>query len=384
MEISQLGGSMDYCKIGKIQAIALVLIVMLNHLILNLPKNEYLLTGNSILLNTVFIILLMFIFIFIVLKLFKPFEGKDLLDISHFLGGKKLEVLVATLYLIFFTFVAGTLLRNFSEGIKIVYFQQVPIFVLLALLLSIALISNHFGANVVVKYNTIIVALMLVNILLVLITSVGSFVPEKFFPLLGNGINETFIEGTTNLYAFSGFCFLYFMMPILKDSKSFKKISIISIIISSLYLFFTMLTLLFSFSSVINIYELSPIYLILRATEFGQFFQRPDAIFILGWILSIMSFVSVMIMFCSIIFRKTATVKDHKVISCLFTGLIFLVALLPENLDQIRFLQNVCYRYSVLILAFVFTPLLLIFANIKYKKQHKNEIREVPQNEKTL
>lgn len=375
---------MDYCKIGKIQAIALVLIVMLNHLILNLPKNEFLLTGNSILLNTIFIILIMFAFIFILLKLFKHFEGKDILDISHFLGGRKLEILVATLFLIFFVFIAGTLLRNFSEGIKIVYFQQVPIFVLLGLLLSIGLISNHFGVSSVIKYNTVIVALMLVNIFLVLISSVGSFVPEKIFPLLGNGINETFIEGITNIYAFSGFCFLYFMMPMLKDNKSFKKISIISIIISSLYLFLAMLTLLFSFSSVISIYELSPIYLILRATEFGRFFQRPDAIFILGWILSIMSFISVIIMFCSIIFRKTAKVKDHKVISCLFTGLIFFVALLPENLEQIRLLQNVCYRYFVLILAFVLAPLILVFANIKYKRLHKNEIREVIKNEKTL
>lgn len=368
---------MDFCKIGKVQAIAAIFIVMLNHLILNLIKNMYTLTGNSILLNTLWIIIIMGFFIFLVLKLFKHFKGQDILDISNYLGGKKLQILTATLYIVFFVFVAGILLRNFVEGIRIIYYAEVPVYILLMLILLVGVVANKSGANSVFKFNSIIVFFMMISLFFILLTSTTTYVPEKIFPLFGNGINETFFSGLSNIYAFSGFGLLYFLMPILKDYKDFKKISIWALILSSLYLFFAILTLLFSFSSLISVYELSPIYLVLRATEFGQFFQRPDAIFVFTWILSIMSFISILILFCSINLKKAGNIKNMKMLSYTFASLIFIVSLLPNDLAVIRNIQDVFYRYGTIFLVFIFSPLVLLFANLKYKKKHKNQITEV-------
>lgn len=368
---------MDYYKIGRVQAICLVLIVMANHLILNVPKNAFLVSGNSALLNTIYIIGIAFIFLFLILKLFKNFKGQDILDISHFLGGNGLKTVVGIIYFVFFAFIGGLLLRNFLEGLKEIYFPQSPIYLLLILVLFVGVVANKFGGNTVIKYNSIIVPLMLVSLLIILFASFPTYIPEKVFPLLGLGVNETFLSGATNLYAFSGFSFLFFMMPLLKDSKDFKLVGITSITISSIFLFLSILTLLFSFSSVISIYELSPIYLVLRAADFGRFFQRPDAIFILFWLLSMMAFVNIIIMFCCINFKKITRIKNPKMMIYSITTFIFILALLPKNLAQIRWFQENIYKYSVIVLVFILTPALLFLANLKYKKLHKNDSLEV-------
>ena len=358
---------MDYYKIGKVQAIALILILILNHLVLSLPKNIYLLTGNSILLNIVWIVFLMILFTIFIIKLFNKFDGQDLLDISEFVGGKILKLVIAIIYIIFFITVAGILLRDFVEGLKILYYSQVPTWLLSGIMLFVPVIANQFGGNTVTKFNSIAVCITMISLLFVLITSTTTYVPQKVFPILGNGINETFFSGITNLYAFSGFCFLYFMIPLLKSNKDLKKIGRISIIIGSIYLFFTLLSLLFSFSSLISIYEISPIYLILRATELGSFFQRPDALFVFTWILSLMSYLSVTIMFCNIIFKKISNIKTTKYITFIFVSLCFIVCLIPQNLSIIKILEDTFYRYSTIALAFILPTILLLIGTFKNK-----------------
>lgn len=362
---------MDYCKIGKYQAISLILILILNHLILNIPQNMYEISGNSILLNIIWISFIMILFTFIVIKLFKNFAGQDLLDIANFVCGKKLQVIVGILFIIFFILNSSFLLRNFVEDIRSIYYIQIPTWILCILMLSIGIISNRLGENTVCKYNSIIVFIMLISIVLVLLTAIPYYSTKNVYPLLGNGINATFLNGLSNIYAFSGFSFLYFIIPILKSTKDFKKVGISSVIVGSIYIFFAMLTFLFSFTFSIPTNGSSPLYLVLLSAELGRFFQRPAALFILTWILSIMSFLSVIIMFCSIILKKMCNIKNSSSLSYIWGSLLYIFALIPSNLVIIHDLEDTVYRYFTIILVFIFVPLLLIIANIKHKYFNK-------------
>ena len=60
-------------KIGSVESISLVLIIILNHIILNLPKNIISTTSSSSLLNIIFISILAFIFLIYVTKIFNKF-----------------------------------------------------------------------------------------------------------------------------------------------------------------------------------------------------------------------------------------------------------------------------------------------------------------------
>ncbi len=79
---------MNYYKIGTVEAIALVCIVMTNHIIINIPESIIQSTGSASWINVLFISLISIIFTLIICKLFKNFTGKDILDISEYAGRK--------------------------------------------------------------------------------------------------------------------------------------------------------------------------------------------------------------------------------------------------------------------------------------------------------
>jgi spore germination protein len=185
------------------------------------------------------------------------------------------------------------------------------------------------------------------------------------FPILGYGINETFFSGMTNLFAFSGLAYLYFVGPLLKEPKDFNKVGYMSIVISAFYLFLCIISLLFSFADIQTINEISPIYSLIRNTDFGTFLQRPDALFILGWILSLMSYISITVWTITNILQKITNAKNTNPMVYGVSALIFILALLPKNLAEIYFVQNTVFRYITIILVFIISFLILLFANIK-------------------
>ena len=50
----------------------------------------------------------------------------------------------------------------------------------------------------------------------------------------------------------------------------------------------------------------------------------------------------------------------------LFATLIFGISLLPENMQQVNFLENTVYKYIIIILIFMVGLSILLLANLKY------------------
>ena len=81
-------------KIGTLEAIGFVLTVMINHIILNLPKNILDTTASGAFLKVIFITCIALIFVYLISRLFERFPSLDIFDIANFLGGKWLKNLI--------------------------------------------------------------------------------------------------------------------------------------------------------------------------------------------------------------------------------------------------------------------------------------------------
>lgn len=310
----------------------------------------------------------MFLFLYIIIKLFKKFPNSDILDVSEFVGGKALKTIIGFLFISYFIILSSTQLRNFCTILKITYFTQIPISALIVIFLAIAVIANKYGGSATTKINLVIVPLVMINLLVAFFCISSKFVPEKIFPILGYGLNKTFFSGASNIFAFTGLSYIYFLQPLLKDAKSYKKISFLGMGLSALYLFLSISSLLFSFIDITSINEISPIYFLVRCADWGRFLQRPDAIFFLGWILCMMSYISICIMFCTIILRKIGNLDSKYILAYPIASLMFIVAILPKGMLEIRFIENYVFKYFTLILLFGISFIILIVANIKHKK----------------
>lgn len=363
---------MDTAKMGTLEAILFILVVITNKIILNTPRTIILSCGSSSCINVIYISILAFITVLIIVKLFKRFESYDIFDVSNYLGGTALKTFTGIGYIIGFLIMGTLVLRDFSESLRIIYYSNSPLLYVMLFFILGALISNKFGAKAIIKANALIMPVIVLSLLVILFSSFDNFTIERLFPVLGNGIDATFISGASNIFSLTGITYLFFIMPYLKNSKKFKKISYISLIISSLYLLISVLCLLLVFPYVTTPDGPTSIYLFTRTIEFGDFLQRIDALFVLLFIISTLSYLSITLLIILSIFKKITNIEDSKAMSYCFSVLILGLALIPKNVFEVKVINNTFFKYLVIFFVFIFSISVLIFANIKKKKEEKN------------
>ena len=174
-----------------------------------------------------------------------------------------------------------------------------------------------------------------------------------------------------NIFAFSSSFILALMVPFIGNGKRLKKIGIISLIIYFFYLMSGVIALLFLVPSISEIDNTLSVYVLSRLASFGDFIQRIDAIFILIWVISIFSYLSITMYFTLTIFKRTINAKHHKPMVYSFASIIFIISMIPKNFANFIFFENTFYRYASIIFVFFISMVILICGYIKKKHELK-------------
>ena len=360
-------------KIGTIEAIMLILTIIITHTVLAMPTDILSNYKSSSILNLIIVSIIAVSISYLIYRLFKNFPSMDIIDISETIGGKVFKNIIGFIFITYFIISSSMILRNFCESIQILYFPMTDIRFIIFLFVLALVIVNKLNTNSAIKTNVIIVPIALFSVLFLFFTNITKFVPQRIFPILGEGIFNTFVLGLSNIACFGGIAYLYFLPPLLKDEKSFKKISIISILTTSLYLIFTIATLLFIFTFFTDVSEISPLYTATRYIEFGTFFQRLESIFLLVWILVFACYLSIVCRFSINIFQKITNITNNKALIDIFAILILAIAILPKNLAISQSFETKIYPKLVIGIVLALGLGILIFANIAKKKEINNE-----------
>ena len=355
-------------KISTVSAIMLTLSIVISYITSSLPRTFINETKSATLLNIIYNTIIVLFIILLVCKLFKKFPGLDLLDISKFLGGNVLENIVGGLFIAYFIISSSMMLRNFCEGIVVVYYPLTSyILIILMFIISIALV-NRLSFNATLNTASIIFPLVLISVVLLFCGNLDNFSFRRIYPILGDGFYNTFILGLRNIGAFGGICYLYFLPPMLKEPEKFRKIAVISVIFTGIFIFLCVATLLFMFSFFITTDEIMPLFSAARHIEFSSFFQRFESIFLLIWIISFCCYLSITCKFSTHIFNKMFNLSDMRPVLNIFAILIFGISLLPKNYAISNLFETNIYRYLRIAVGFILGITILILANLKKKK----------------
>ena len=359
---------MNYNKLGNFEAICLIVVVFVNHIVLNLPQMILNSTGSASILNTIYILLIVIIFAILILKLLKKFIGLDIIDISEYLGGKPLKILIGILCIIYLIFETVFLTRMFSQNLLLVYFPNYPISFIIFLFLFIGVVANIIGKKSIIKTNAIIVPIALFSILFTFIFVADMLRIERSLPIFNNGLDKIFLSGASNIFAFNGLFFLFFISPMLNKKEDMSKVTLWSVLICGIFLILSIATLIFAFSDIYSVSRLAPIYFIIINSRLSAFLERPEAIFIFIWTLALMSFINIAVMFILNIFKKLTNVKEPKYLVISACTIIFVLAMALNGLFNFESIANAFYKYGSLILIFGIFTLILILAYIKKRR----------------
>lgn len=363
---------MENIRIGKPEAIALIITITVNNAILNISKAIVSTTNSSALLNTIYISIISLIVSYIIYVLLNKFPTFDILDISNFCGGKILKTIIGVLFFVYFIFFSGSLLKNFAYNLQITYYPNTnTFFIIIAFLIAATFVCN-LNYNAIYRSNLIITPFVILSIFVLFLGNVGNFTFENIFPILGNGLKETFLLGTSNLFAFQGLLYLLFLPPQLKDVTELKKITIFSMLFSALYLITSVSVILLLFDADVSNILLMPLYSAVRYIEFGSFFQRLDSVFLLTWIISFVSYLSININICCSIFKKVINIKQTKFSTSLVSFLILIVTFFSTTYAVSTFFTEIVYKYAFLIILGISILMLLGAYLFKHFKSVNN------------
>lgn len=356
-------------SLGKLESISIIIMVMINKLILNIPYYIVNLTGNGSIINIIYIGIIDFIFLLIILKLFKNFENSDIIDISEYLGGKSLKILVAIISVLLFLLVSFITLLDFSNVLHKIYFSQFQIIYILGFFIIGIAIANFIGLKSISRVTSFIIPFAIISILVTFVAVFKDLSITSITPILGESYKNTFLIGLSNSFAMYIMVYYYFLKPLLKDQKDFKKITIISYVISLILLLLTVISMLTIFTSNSTNAPINSLFLLARQVELGNFLQRVDALFILLWILSIFCYLSFVIFIINRIIKKVSNVSNEKMLTFSTCSILFGLALVPFNIAQLNFIENTIYRYVILIFMLGIGIGILILSNIKLLKK---------------
>ncbi len=358
---------MNY-KIGKLEGICLIIIVMMNKILLNIPKEIIKQSKAGAPINIVYTGFLAILLTLVIVKLLNKFPNEDIIDIAQYIGKKPLQIVIGVAFITLFSLSILTAIYKFTDLLKMLYFSSTP-----ALLIFIAFFvcigfANKVGFRGIVKSNTIISVILLISLLIIIYGTFENFNSNRLYPFFGQNVSTTFIKGTQNLFAYSGILYLFLIKPFLKNKNDLKKISVIAILISEFFLLSTSITLLMLFPFVSYSEELMSMYLLTRNIIFGDFFQRIDAVFIFLWLISAFSYLSISLMFLTNILKKLINCKETNTLQYSILGILLGIILIVHNQSFFTFLETILYKYLVLVLIFSCSFLLLI-ASLKTKNK---------------
>ena len=260
-------------------------------------------------------------------------------------------------------------MKSFSENLNTIYYDITPPFFVTGFICIIIAYACSLGFKAVSRANILIMPIAMISILLILLLNFDNLVFQRIFPILGHGIKTTFLDGLGNLFAFGNISIIYFLPSFLTDPKELKKVSVYGVIWSSFCLFLSISSILFLFSYIGPTNGIMPLYLASREIELGRFFQRIDALFILLWTISIVCFLTILVLLATKILKNLTSIKNKPVISIGFSILLFLLCLIPKNIYNIFFLENAIYKYFVILFVFISNIFILLLANLKLLKK---------------
>ena len=356
---------MDNVKIGNKEAIALLVTITFNHIILNITKSIINLTSSSSLLNILYISIIVICYTCLICYFLKKFPTCDIIDISDYLGGNVLKWIIGIAYVVYFIFWAGILLNLFSSFLQIIYFPMTKLFYIILLFLISAITACNMKHNAVYRTIFIFFPFLVVSTLILFFADIPYYEVEKIYPIFGNGIFTTFVSGLCNMFAFQVLAYIYFMPPVLKKPEELKKISITAIVLSAIFLLLSVAIIIFMFSGFVETDELMPLYSATKYIEFGSFFRKPDSIYLLTWILAFMSYLGITMKFSNNILRKVTPIQNEILLNILIAIGIFIVSLIPKNYAFSAYLSNIVYKYSFFILVIGVSFAVLLFATAK-------------------
>jgi spore germination protein KB len=338
-------------KFGLFEAICLTTLIIVPKIFYTTPMVLTRDLGTAAWYGTLISCISSIIFFMLLYLLMKRFPGKNLVEVFEASLGKILGKAAAIILFGYFLYYCGANVREFLEMLKAFILPYTPPSIILFAFLSVVALIAFYGLEAVSRLAYICFLPVIGGLLIILVLASPHYQTDLFKPYLGHGLGKTLIIGIFRSSAYSEVIILAIIINSIHGLKNLKKAGIISLILSGLTISLTMFCYIITFGYSVGSENVSGVYLMSRIIYFTRFFQRIESVFLFLLVISSVVMISVVFYIALSIYCKTFSISNHRPLILPFLFLVFMIALLPNNISEtIQYHMLFVRQYSGIIL----------------------------------
>ncbi|MEN6313011.1 MAG: endospore germination permease [Clostridiaceae bacterium] len=358
---------------GRWEAVTLLINLISTKLFLYFARMTVEDAGTAGWIMTIYICLVTAIVYMALISLFKKFDGKDILDIAEYTGGKPLKIFTGLLITSVLFYSTTAVLREFSEDMKVVSLPSSPLSYIIIFFIIGVVAGSYLGIEAILRYHAIIVPIIATGYIFILLGAIPQMDLTNILPILGNGLNSIFMKGFFRISVFGELMIIFLLPPFLGSYKNVRSVGYISIAFSSVFLISGSLTYILTYPYPSGLESFLPIYQMARLINLGRFFQRIEALFVFIWAMAAFIYLTATFYFMVYTFSKSAGLKYMRPMIFPFAILVFSAAFVPKNLMEVINIETQYFGKMAWIATFIFTFIILAAANLR-KKSEKEKL----------
>lgn len=310
---------------------------------------------------------------FIYARLITIFPGKSLFELLVYIYGNILGKIIALPFIWYAIHMGSLVIRNFTEFIKIVTLVNTPQYIISALMIILCIWAVKAGIEVIGRWSSIIIPVVIVTILFVTFLFVPVIDIKNIKPILYDGLKpilkSAFIIVT---FPFAETIVFTTILNNLKTNSSPYKVYYLSLLIGGLIILLVTVRSLLSLG-VENILILYfPSYASVRLINIGEFLQRIEISVTIVFILVGFIKISMCLYAASTGTAKVLNIPNYRqIVAPVGLAMMILASIIYNNTMEMFEWAHKIYPYYALPFQ-IFLPLfILISAEIKLRLMKK-------------
>ncbi|TCK93289.1 spore germination protein [Natranaerovirga hydrolytica] len=304
--------------------------------------------------------ILALLYVLIIMHLAYKFPQKTLIEYSQTLLGKVLTFIIGFIFIAKLILSAAFGLRLFSELIKEVLLDNTPIEVIIMSMLLVVVYVARKGYECRARVAEILIWIIFIPIILVLIFALPQVNFSNILPVFVNEPKDILMGGYIISLTYSAVDLLLLAIPYTDRPRETRKPVIKAVLLVGIFNIILCIITFGLFGELGTRRQIWPVMTIMQVVEIpGSLLERQDGLMIAFWILSIFAVINAYVFFISIITQKLFKLKEQNFLVLPFLPVIFLLALIPNNVVEIyEYTKNLMSYMGVFLLVII--PVILI------------------------
>lgn len=293
----------------------------------------------------------------------------DIVAIHIFILGKKIGKIISSVFILYFSLLTITVLRNYIEIIQVWMFQELKTFwfTLVLLILSIYIVYGGFRTITGIAFFSVILPFY-IFVLFVVIFPFSDF--TNLLPILDHSLKELLIGSRDMTLTILGFETILFYYPFIQKPEKAKKWAHFGLLYTTLIcVYLAIITFAYFSENQLqkNVWPTLTMWKIIKL----PFVERFEYIGIANWLLIILPNICICLWCASRLAKQIFAVRQST--SVLAIGILCLIGTsLLSSREQINFLADITAKVG-LYFNLIYVPLLFVWTLIAKKVRNREQ-----------